>query len=216
MSVRGIRCCLVWREERSSEEKTCAGKDFPGLTVLYGGRRCREDRWPRSLPPVPACSSACATRGTRPPGREFVDLYAPLVYGYARKQGLQDADAADLSPGSARRRRRRGRPAGIRPAARGLPQLAVHGASGGSCPNWRAAQGNRPRGSGDSGDAAAAGAVPGPGGEEARVGGRVGAAACSPGPASRSAATSPTPPGRRSGGPPSTASPASRWPPTSA
>jgi RNA polymerase sigma-70 factor (ECF subfamily) len=29
--------------------------------------------------------------------REFVDLYAPLVYGFARKQGLQDADAADLS-----------------------------------------------------------------------------------------------------------------------
>src|SRR5438552_10952747 len=29
--------------------------------------------------------------------REFVDLYTPLVYGYARKQGLQDADAADLS-----------------------------------------------------------------------------------------------------------------------
>jgi RNA polymerase sigma-70 factor (ECF subfamily) len=29
--------------------------------------------------------------------REFIDLYVPLVYGYARKQGLQDADAADLS-----------------------------------------------------------------------------------------------------------------------
>src|SRR5205814_930453 len=28
---------------------------------------------------------------------QFVALYAPLVYGYARKQGLQDADAADLS-----------------------------------------------------------------------------------------------------------------------
>src|SRR3954469_7131603 len=27
---------------------------------------------------------------------EFVDLYVPLVYGYLRKQGLQDADAADL------------------------------------------------------------------------------------------------------------------------
>jgi RNA polymerase sigma-70 factor (ECF subfamily) len=27
---------------------------------------------------------------------EFVDLYAPVIYGYARKQGLQDADAADL------------------------------------------------------------------------------------------------------------------------
>src|SRR5262249_10656546 len=28
---------------------------------------------------------------------EFIALYGPLVYGYARKQGLQDADAADLS-----------------------------------------------------------------------------------------------------------------------
>ncbi len=27
----------------------------------------------------------------------FVDLYAPLVYGYARKQGFQNADAADLA-----------------------------------------------------------------------------------------------------------------------
>src|SRR5689334_11645317 len=27
---------------------------------------------------------------------QFVDLYAPLVYGYLRKQGLQDADADDL------------------------------------------------------------------------------------------------------------------------
>jgi RNA polymerase sigma-70 factor (ECF subfamily) len=28
---------------------------------------------------------------------QFVDLYGPLIYGYVRKQGLQDADAADLS-----------------------------------------------------------------------------------------------------------------------
>ena len=28
---------------------------------------------------------------------QFVDLYAPLVYGFARKYGLQDADAADLT-----------------------------------------------------------------------------------------------------------------------
>jgi RNA polymerase sigma-70 factor (ECF subfamily) len=28
---------------------------------------------------------------------QFVDLYAPLVYGFARKRGLQDADAADLA-----------------------------------------------------------------------------------------------------------------------
>jgi RNA polymerase sigma factor (sigma-70 family) len=28
---------------------------------------------------------------------QFVDLYAPLVYGHARRHGLQDADAADLT-----------------------------------------------------------------------------------------------------------------------
>lgn len=28
--------------------------------------------------------------------REFVQLYSPVVYGFARKRGLQDADAADL------------------------------------------------------------------------------------------------------------------------
>ena len=28
---------------------------------------------------------------------DFVDIYTPLIYGYARKHGLQDADAADLT-----------------------------------------------------------------------------------------------------------------------
>jgi RNA polymerase sigma-70 factor (ECF subfamily) len=28
---------------------------------------------------------------------QFVDVYAPLIYGYARRHGLQDADAADLT-----------------------------------------------------------------------------------------------------------------------
>ena len=28
---------------------------------------------------------------------QFVDVYAPLIYGYVRKRGLQDADAADLT-----------------------------------------------------------------------------------------------------------------------
>jgi RNA polymerase sigma factor (sigma-70 family) len=28
--------------------------------------------------------------------QEFVALYAPIIYGFARKRGLQDADAADL------------------------------------------------------------------------------------------------------------------------
>ncbi len=29
--------------------------------------------------------------------REFVALYAPVIYGFGRKHGLQDADAADLT-----------------------------------------------------------------------------------------------------------------------
>src|SRR5436309_9644359 len=28
--------------------------------------------------------------------RQFVKVYAPVVYGFARKRGLQDADAADV------------------------------------------------------------------------------------------------------------------------
>ena len=28
--------------------------------------------------------------------RQFFELYAPVIYGFARKRGLQDADAADL------------------------------------------------------------------------------------------------------------------------
>ncbi|NLS95677.1 MAG: sigma-70 family RNA polymerase sigma factor [Planctomycetaceae bacterium] len=27
---------------------------------------------------------------------DFIDLYSPVIYGFARRQGLQDADAADL------------------------------------------------------------------------------------------------------------------------
>jgi hypothetical protein len=27
----------------------------------------------------------------------FAEVYAPLIYGYLRKRGLQDADAADLT-----------------------------------------------------------------------------------------------------------------------
>lgn len=34
---------------------------------------------------------------------QFVDVYAPLIYDYARQQGLQDADAADLAQACLRR-----------------------------------------------------------------------------------------------------------------
>src|SRR5947209_6197744 len=32
-----------------------------------------------------------------PAWRQFVEIYAPLIFGFARKRGLQDADAADLT-----------------------------------------------------------------------------------------------------------------------
>src|SRR5262245_33915766 len=35
--------------------------------------------------------------GDREAWGQFVDLYAPLVYKFARRRGLQDADAADLT-----------------------------------------------------------------------------------------------------------------------
>lgn len=50
-------------------------------------------------PPTTRASLLIRVRDARD-GRawaEFVELYAPLVYGYARRRGLQDADAADLT-----------------------------------------------------------------------------------------------------------------------
>jgi RNA polymerase sigma-70 factor (ECF subfamily) len=81
--------------------------------------------------------------------RQFVDLYAPLVYGYARKQGLQDADAADLSQDVLR-------------AVVGAVGRLEYDQNRGAFRNWlftiarrkllnrRAASGSRMRGSGDT------------------------------------------------------------------
>jgi RNA polymerase sigma-70 factor (ECF subfamily) len=81
--------------------------------------------------------------------REFVDLYAPLIYQHARKQGLQDADAVDLSQevitavaGAVDRLDydpRRG-------TFRGWLFTVVRR----KLSNWRRAQKHRPRGSGDT------------------------------------------------------------------
>jgi RNA polymerase sigma-70 factor (ECF subfamily) len=81
--------------------------------------------------------------------REFVELYAPLIYGYARKQGLQDADAADLSQEV------------LRTVAGAIDRLEYDPARGAfrnwlftlmrrKLSNWRAAQALRTRGSGDA------------------------------------------------------------------
>jgi RNA polymerase sigma factor (sigma-70 family) len=80
---------------------------------------------------------------------EFVDLYTPLVYAYARKQGLQDADAADLSQDV------------ISAVAGAVGRLEYDPRRGAfrnwllkivwrKLSNWRAAQANQTRGSGDA------------------------------------------------------------------
>jgi RNA polymerase sigma factor (sigma-70 family) len=80
---------------------------------------------------------------------EFVDRYAPLVYGYLRKQGLQDADAADLCQDV------------LAAVAGAIGRLEYDPARGAfrnwlftavrrKLANWRAAQANRARGSGDT------------------------------------------------------------------
>ncbi len=79
---------------------------------------------------------------------EFVDLYGPLVYGYARKQGLQDADAADLTQEV------------LGAVAAAVDRLEYDPARGAfrnwlftvvrrKLSNWRAARNCRPQGSGD-------------------------------------------------------------------
>src|SRR5262249_19649761 len=80
---------------------------------------------------------------------EFVDLYAPLVYGYLRKQGLQDADAADLCQDVL---------AAVAGAVGRLEYAPARGAFRNwlftavrrKLANWRAAQAIRVRGSGDT------------------------------------------------------------------
>jgi RNA polymerase sigma factor (sigma-70 family) len=81
--------------------------------------------------------------------REFVELYAPLVHGYARKRGLQDADAADLCQEV------------LRAVAGAVGRLEYDPGRGAfrnwlftvvrrKLSNWQAAQRNRTRGSGDA------------------------------------------------------------------
>jgi RNA polymerase sigma factor (sigma-70 family) len=81
--------------------------------------------------------------------RQFVDLYAPLVYGYLRKQRLQDADAADLCQDVL------GAVAGAvgrfdYDPSRGAFRNWLFTAVRRKLCNWRAAQAVRTRGSGDT------------------------------------------------------------------
>lgn len=45
----------------------------------------------------PSLLARIGNAGDQEAWRQFVELYAPLVYGFGRRRGLQDADAADLT-----------------------------------------------------------------------------------------------------------------------
>src|SRR5436305_2637850 len=85
----------------------------------------------------------------RPACAEFVEIYAPMVYGYAQKHGLQDADAADLTQEV------------LRAVARAVPRLEYDPNRGSfrgwlftvvrnELRDWLAARRRHPAGSGDS------------------------------------------------------------------
>jgi RNA polymerase sigma-70 factor (ECF subfamily) len=80
---------------------------------------------------------------------EFVEVYAPVVYGFARKQGLQDADAVDVSQDV------------VSAVAAAVGRLEYDPRRGAfrswlftivrrKLANWRRTERTRPRGSGDS------------------------------------------------------------------
>jgi RNA polymerase sigma-70 factor (ECF subfamily) len=50
-----------------------------------------------SMTTRPSLLARIKDMGDRQAWAEFVDIYAPLIYRFAQKQGLQDADAADLT-----------------------------------------------------------------------------------------------------------------------
>src|SRR5262249_39088714 len=66
---------------------------FCGPAGSKGGSRCR--RGPMAEIPPTRASLLVRLRDPQDQAAwtEFVDLYVPLIYNYARKQGLQDADA---------------------------------------------------------------------------------------------------------------------------
>lgn len=90
---------------------------------------------------------------------EFVRLYGPVVYGFARKRGLQDADAADLMQEVLRSVARNAVKLDYDPK-RGTFRGWLYTITRNKIYNFLTAQKNRPRGSGDSGAVERLDAIP--------------------------------------------------------
>lgn len=93
--------------------------------------------------------------------REFVSLYGPVVYGFARKRGLQDADAADLMQDVLRIVARNAEKMEYDPA-RGTFRGWLYTVTRNKIYNFLNGQRNRPRGAGDSGAQERLDAIPNP------------------------------------------------------
>lgn len=81
--------------------------------------------------------------------REFVHLYGPVVYRFARNRGLQDADAADLMQDVLRSVARNAHRMEYDPK-RGTFRGWLYTVTRNKIYNFLSAQRNRPRGSGDA------------------------------------------------------------------
>ena len=81
---------------------------------------------------------------------EFVQLYAPVIYGFARKRGLQDSDAADLMQEVLRSVARNADRMEYDPA-RGTFRGWLYTVTRNKIYNFLNGQRNRPRAAGDSG-----------------------------------------------------------------
>jgi len=91
--------------------------------------------------------------------REFVRLYGPVVYGFARKRGLQDADAADLMQEVLRSVARNAGRMEYDPK-RGTFRGWLYTVTRNKVYNFLSGQRNRPRAVGDSGAQERLDAVP--------------------------------------------------------
>ena len=91
--------------------------------------------------------------------REFVRLYGPVVYSFARRRGLQDADAADLMQEVLRSVARNAGKMEYDPK-RGTFRGWLYTVTRNKIYNFLSGQKNRPRGSGDSGAQERLDAVP--------------------------------------------------------
>src|SRR5690349_13735023 len=81
--------------------------------------------------------------------REFVQLYGPVVYRFARNRGLQDADAADLMQDVLRSVARNAHRMEYDPS-RGTFRGWLYTVTRNKIYNFLSSQRNRPRGTGDA------------------------------------------------------------------